>query len=647
MIEALQTGLGAATAGALIAAAIGAGTALVLTRTGKEKRRDLKAEIETQEKNLEGLHRQANDLRRETAELTTMKAEADQIRSEYASLGERQAELRAWAREEVLELDKVEAKRRAAAGVEAELARSQAELGTLQDRKNELDHEIEEAHKRHREAEAVASNAEQKERELAEALAGQHKEIERKREQPAGLEGRRDELADQIRTAESRIEELKDEERSLKTRRDMLDEDLDRLRGAVGTVGGDGTDGAERLGNLEEPPHLWFPDAASPASRIEEGDTLDRAVDAISGQGLNFPRRVVDRFHTALKVSRISPLTVLAGISGTGKTQLPRAYARAMGMECLVVPVQPRWDGPRDLLGHFDFLHRRFQATELARLLYNYTHTERVEEGETGQYKLKEADGRMAIVLLDEMNLARTEYYFSEFLSRLELQGKADEEPGAVIEKDRMVELDVPYLEEKGAVQVFPTQRVLWVGTMNEDESTMTLSDKVIDRANILRFARPTDMRDGAPLTPATEESRREKQLSASAWNQWCAIDRDLGQTIDLLATVNEKVMEPCGRSFGHRMRQAMVKYVNVYTGRSWEEGFADQVEMRLLPKLQGVDAQMDQAGDAIRQLAGMCEETLKDADLATSIQQAQVDMQQTGTFNWKGRELSASRRAS
>ena len=640
----IETGIGAATAGMLVAAAIGAGTALVLTRTGKEKRRDLKAEIETQEKTLESLYRQANELRKETADLTMMKAEADQIRSEYASLGDRQAELRAWAREEVQELDKIEAKRRAAADVEAEVARLQAESDRLKAEKAKLDDEVEEARKRHQEARAAASDAEEKRREWAEALAGHQEEIERRRGEAADLAAKKDELASQVGTAEGRIEELKEEERSLKTRRDMLDEDLDRLRGAVGANGEGLPDGSDRRGNLEDPPHLWFPNTANPTRGTNEHEALDNAIAAIRGQGLDFRDRVVHRFHTALKVSRISPLTVLAGISGTGKTQLPRAYALAMGMERLVVPVQPRWDGPRDLLGHFDFLHRRFQATDLARLLHNYTY---VDDGGTGKYTLKErddgmADDRMAIVLLDEMNLARTEYYFSEFLSRLELQGKEDEKLGAVIDKDRMVELDIPYLEEKDAVRVFPTQRILWVGTMNEDESTMTLSDKVIDRANILRFARPTEMhRDRTQGTaPVTAGTPPTSYLSASTWNQWCDIKGPLGSTHDLIERVNEDVMEPCGRSFGHRMREAMVKYVEVYTGRDWEEGFADQVEMRLLPKLQGVDAQMAKADDAILKLAAMCDQDLKDNDLAESVRQAHTEMLQTGTFNWKGREL-------
>ena len=643
----IETWMTAAMAGMLIAVGAGIGMALMLTRTGKERRQDLKAEVDTLEKALDGMHRQANNLRTETAELRRMKEEAGRIRSEYADLSERKAELEAWAREEVLILDKVEANRRAAnaAKMEAEVKGIEKDADAANAAQTALkaaEQALKQAEERLHEAETATAEAEEKRVKGEKALAEQKAEAERIRGEIADGSQARDALLDQIGTSEKRVGELKEEVQNLSIRRDVLKKDLEGLRGQGVAENGSEGNGAGRLGNLTEPPHLWFPRTAKAAPPAEEQEKLEQAIKAIGDQGLSFRDRVVHRFHTALKVSRISPLTVLAGISGTGKTQLPRAYARAMGMERLVVPVQPRWDGPRDLLGHFDFLHRRFQATELARLLYDYTHVEPNPIGDTGGYRLTCADQRMAIVLLDEMNLARTEYYFSEFLSRLELQDKRDEESEAPVDRDRMVELDIPYLEDRDAVRVFPTQRILWVGTMNEDESTMTLSDKAIDRANVMRFARPKDM-DSARTGKSVEEVEErapERHLRASVWNEWCGAKQTTGNTGKLIEQINEKVMEPYGRSFGHRMREAIMKYVEVYTGRSWEEGLADQIEMRLLPKLQGVDAQMDNAGGAFGHLAQICHEDLKDPDLAESIRQAQKEMQQTGTFSWKGREL-------
>lgn len=129
-------------------------------------------------------------------------------------------------------------------------------------------------------------------------------------------------------------------------------------------------------------------------------------------------------FHTSLKISDRSPLVVLAGVSGTGKSELPRRYAEAFGIHFLNVAVQPRWDGPQDLFGFYDYLDRRFRATELARSLVQMdTIGPRSERGwnpPKDWSKGNRLNDQMLLVLLDEMNLARVEYYFSEFLSRLE-----------------------------------------------------------------------------------------------------------------------------------------------------------------------------------------------------------------------------------
>src|ERR1035441_2314743 len=104
--------------------------------------------------------------------------------------------------------------------------------------------------------------------------------------------------------------------------------------------------------------------------------------------------------------------------------------------------------------------------------------------------KLQSRKDQMLLLLLDEMNLARIEYYFSDFLSRLE------QRRGRKIE-DAQRRQEVSLLVDAGSLPpgeaprfIFPDFNVLFVGTMNEDESTQSLSDKVIDRANVLRIGR-------------------------------------------------------------------------------------------------------------------------------------------------------------
>ena len=155
--------------------------------------------------------------------------------------------------------------------------------------------------------------------------------------------------------------------------------------------------------------------------------------------------RIIRAFHTALKVNDLSPLTVLSGLSGTGKSQLPRAYARFFGIHFLHVPVEPGWDSPQDLLGFYDFVAERYRPTDRARAL---GHFDRQFAAEIGIDDDRNWDERMLIILLDEMNLARTEYYFSEFLSRLEMRGprgsadQSDDSRG-----DAQIAIDLPYAE--------------------------------------------------------------------------------------------------------------------------------------------------------------------------------------------------------
>jgi hypothetical protein len=169
---------------------------------------------------------------------------------------------------------------------------------------------------------------------------------------------------------------------------------------------------------------------------------------------------------------------VLAGISGTGKSELPRQYATAMGLPFFQLAVQPRWDSPQDLFGFYNYLEHRYKPTELARLMLHLDARNWPEQARP--YK-----EHMALVLLDEMNLARVEYYFSEFLSRLEVRRDGKYVPAAEIE------LELGRLPEGWSRKIYPDPRMLFVGTMNEDESTQTLSDKVVDRANVMRFPKP------------------------------------------------------------------------------------------------------------------------------------------------------------
>src|SRR6056297_1214471 len=233
-------------------------------------------------------------------------------------------------------------------------------------------------------------------------------------------------------------------------------------------------------------------------------------------------------------------MAVLAGISGTGKSQLPRQYAAGMGIGFLQVPVQPRWDSPQDLMGFYNYIEGKFRPTDMARALWA------VDELHNDQ-----ADpDRMMMVLLDEMNLARVEYYFSDFLSRLESRPRPSDVDDANERKDAEIELEIPNMDQPP--RLFPGYNLLFAGTMNEDESTQSLSDKVVDRANILRFAAPKKIKDGQ----AERQVEDPKALSQATWNSWITASSSVEREPVVKASLEIMVelMRDFKRPFGHRL---------------------------------------------------------------------------------------------
>ena len=576
----------------------------VRAREAESRYEEVRGKAEESEK----LARRCDDLRREMADLRRESAGLDEAREaldKFAS--EEEAKVREIARE----------------GEQAREKREQIRVET-----DELERENKALQEQ---IEAKGRQLEELERRAVET-ANTEAEIAKKKKDLEDLEAREREsrmrASMAVEEAEKRTKKAEEEVRSLGMKKEILQREVEKLEKRTGESGGERPGNRRdrgRLGNLASPPGCVRGERTG-KPREEEDEALKEALSLIRGQGLKFHQRMVWRLHTSLKVAEVSPLTVLAGISGTGKTQLPRAYAEAMGMYLLVVPVQPRWDSPMDLVGSYDYLHGRYQATELARLLWNFDRERRNPYG----------DDRMAMVLLDEMNLARTEYYFSDFLSRLELRRAGEPSPEA------MIELDIPHGEGEEPERIYPSERIVWVGTMNEDESTQTLSDKVIDRSNVIRFPRPEEIaftarakgRDGSG------QEMLQKALTARQWRQWCEGRKMPDEARWTIATVNEEVMERVGRPFGHRMGQAMARYVERYPSGEWRNALADQVEMRVLPKLTGLDGANDGAAGALDRLRRICAEDLEDEELAKAVTGATDIMHNVGTFAWSGRQI-------
>lgn len=545
------------------------------------------------------------------AELEAMRSQLEEARrlaSEIENLERRAAELRKI-------VEDLQEERDAAAQARRELARLREEIAELHETKARL-------------ASVVDAHLERKTQASDELTALQAQCADAK----AILLG----LASEIGEAEKVRDELArmraDIAQLTERRADLLAKNAE-LEARIEAMGGQGPGAApDKLEDLMTMPAV-LSDLMRPsrAERETEDACLRRAQTWIGKSGLRYPERTIRAFHTALKVAQEAPMTVLSGISGTGKTQLPRIYAQAMGIGFLPMPVQPRWDSPQDLLGFYNFIEKKYKATELARAMWQLD----------GHGKSDDANllkDRLLLVLLDEMNLARVEYYFSEFLSRLELRPRPSEAGDPEKRRSAEIVIDIP---GEPPQRIFPGHNLLFVGTMNEDESTQALSDKVLDRGNMLRFPAPRRLEPAVFDAGALEVV---PPLSRKVWDGWRkdpSYLRDPDLARDIVGLFSDR-MKTLGRPFGHRVGQAMLAYAANYPAHdgqaeaSLNTSMADQVEMRLLPKLRGLE--LDQARPELERFAVEVRDRLGDADLADAINRSLEESEAgAGRFVWSG----------
>ena len=495
-------------------------------------------------------------------------------------------------------------------------------------------------------------------KEVAEDLRSARLEVDELGHQLMSMEARQSVLEtskDLLENAAERLQgevvDLQDQLGSLKDQRGVLldtKDELARLQGRIAlaqeelskTHGSSGDPSIEALTkDLTK-----FPAFLNSPSRLRgvlrpETEALAHVGTYLKGYGLQYPHRTVRAFHTALKINDNAQITVLAGVSGTGKSLLPRRYAEAMGIHFHQIAVEPRWDSPQDLLGFYNYIEKQYRATDLARLL---VHMDPYTSIKSIPADAPDRKDHMALVLLDEMNLARVEYYFSEFLSRLEVRPRFHDAGDEARRKDALIPVDIRGVILSQTLSLFPSHNVLFAGTMNDDESTQALSDKVLDRANVMQFAAPKDFK----IPEASNKgSIPDEAQSFKSWRSWVRPvsylqggDRDTAdQVIGKLAVL----MELCGRPFGHRLQESILAYVANYPVPPQERlnvvvPLADQVELRILPKLRGVDLASHRG--SLDQLASLIRDELNDTEFAERLGET-VDKQSSGSglFVWRG----------
>ncbi|MDR0881038.1 MAG: AAA family ATPase [Candidatus Adiutrix sp.] len=365
----------------------------------------------------------------------------------------------------------------------------------------------------------------------------------------------------------------------------------------------------------------------------DEGDLLRQLKQTLQREGHYFPSRVIDAFHTALKCQSINPLTILAGVAGTGKTLLPLRYAELMGLYSLVVPAQPRWETLQSMFGVYDHREKRYKASDLSRALvrldpYNYPELDR------GNVSLRD---RMLLILIDEMNLAQPEA-LSELLSRLELRRLVETPDKAA--KRAQAELEIDTGPGGRRLRVWVPDNVLLVGTINDDKIVRPLFDKMMEHANVMRFGRPDDQALIRPIRYGA--GAQESFLPAEAWRGWLK-GPDGGWYMDEVKSWSialNQSLDRIGRPFGFRAQQALALYVANYpevgSGDRHRLAFADQLEQKILPRLRGLEVR-DPSVSSVLQQFGALIQRLGDKPLETTFSQAREASGKVGRFLWPG----------
>ena len=313
-----------------------------------------------------------------------------------------------------------------------------------------------------------------------------------------------------------------------------------------------------------------------------------------------FSDELLSRYYLSLKTK---PFVILTGISGTGKTKIAQIFADYMCQNdspeekkkrIAFIPVRPDWMDNRGLLGYYNVLQEKYVKTPLLELLL----------------AAKSNPNKPHFIILDEMNLAKVEYYFSDFLSIMESRtpDKLEGEAIPLYDKDQEQDSTVPY-------EIHIPQNVYFTGTVNVDESTYMFSPKVLDRANVIEFNQVVLDRkiqkignnedkfllsDSEVIDFLYEEKQQLVQFSDLKNN-------DLAQVSDVIVELL-MALEKYNMHFGYRVADEMARFIILSKDNinkfNWKEALDIQILQKILQKLHGTRAKLE---DPIKDLINYC----------------------------------------
>ncbi|MBE7064918.1 MAG: hypothetical protein E7384_03780 [Ruminococcaceae bacterium] len=258
---------------------------------------------------------------------------------------------------------------------------------------------------------------------------------------------------------------------------------------------------------------------------------------ACSRMGLFYEPRIIRLFLAAFASTR---LIILQGISGTGKTSLPYAFGKFLQNDANIASVQPSWRDRSELFGYFNEFTKRFNETETLKRMYEAKYTENIY-----------------LTILDEMNIARVEYYFAEMLSILEMPTRSE----WVIDLVPSGWPNDPKFLENGRFHL--PENMWYIGTANNDDSTFAISDKVYDRALPINI----DSKGVYFEAPYTENLNLSFVHLEKLFNEAKEKFKVSEENLDKLTALDDYVIEHFRLAFGNRIVKQLREFVPAYVG--------------------------------------------------------------------------------
>ena len=259
---------------------------------------------------------------------------------------------------------------------------------------------------------------------------------------------------------------------------------------------------------------------------------------------LSYSKEDIAQFVAGLGATR---LTILQGMSGTGKTSLPKIFIEALMGNCEIVEVESSWKDKNELIGYYNEFSKTFTPKKFTQALY----------------KAKLNQDNIYFIVLDEMNLSRIEYYFSDFLSLMENEEDKREIKLLNVKLYRYLDKNkIEYKELTEGHTIKIPANIWFIGTANKDESTFSISDKVYDRANTINFNKR------APKVTSFNTPREPLYVSYPAFRR--ILDDAVNNfNFDIeshkIFTEVEEILAPFNISFGNRVAKQIEEFVKIY----------------------------------------------------------------------------------